>query len=61
MKMIVLTSTRDDSKICINADNFIFAEVDEGETIVFIYGEDCDYERSVKETPEEIANLINNL
>lgn len=61
MKAIVLTSTRDDTKLCINVDNFICAEVDEDETIVYIYGEDGDYERSVKETPEEIANLINNL
>lgn len=60
MKVIVLTST-DGTKLCINAENFIHAEVDEKETIVCFYGNEGDYERSVKETPEEIANLINNL
>lgn len=63
MKAIILTE-QDGSKLCIGTDNFVAAEKDrddEGTIVYFTSMEEGDYERTVIETPEEIAKQINNL
>lgn len=60
MKAIILTE-QDGSKICIGTDNFIAAEKDSEGTVIYFSSMDGDYERTVTETPEEIAEQINNL
>lgn len=59
MKAIILTKCNG-SKLCIGTDNFIAAKKDSKGTAIRFSGMDADYEETVIETPEEIAELINN-